>query len=102
VCVCVCVCVAVCVAVWLCVAVCGCVWLLVAVCVCVCVSLSLWACVSPPLTASEAIAAARLIGTTQLILVHGQATPAGVTVRVKSVDAAFSRALVAIAATALA
>lgn len=50
---------------------------------------------------SEAIAGARLIGTQQFILIHGQVAPTGLTVRVKSVDAGFSRMLGAIAQNAL-
>jgi hypothetical protein len=51
--------------------------------------------------ASEAIAAGRLIGTQQFILIHGQVQPAGVTLRVKSVDAGFSHTLAALAQAAL-
>jgi hypothetical protein len=51
--------------------------------------------------ASETIFSGRLIGTQQFILIHGQVAPAAVTVRVKSVDINFSRALAAIAQAAL-
>ncbi len=49
------------------------------------------------LPASEAIAAGRLIGTRQFILLHGQVAGGAVSLKVKTVDAGFTRALAVLA-----
>ena len=49
-------------------------------------------CVCAP-SASEAIAAGRLIGTRQFILLHGQVAGGVVSLKIKTVDAGFTRAL---------
>jgi hypothetical protein len=52
--------------------------------------------------ASEAIAAGRLIGTKQFILLHGQIVPGGLTLRVKTADAGFTNTVAKLCQAALA
>jgi hypothetical protein len=54
-----------------------------------------------PLAASEAIAAARLMSTQNLALLHGRILPGGLELRVKTAAPAFTQAVLASAAARL-